>query len=374
MLHPIGTGRRAAAIALVAVTALVVAACGSASSSSSDAGAQTLLKQTFSGSHTVKSGILNLNLTLTPSGSSTLKGPISLGLSGPFQTRGTGKLPASNFSVSANALGHTGTLGVVSTGANGYLTLQGAAYQLPAADYQKLATSFSSVGGSGGGTGGLSKLGIQPLRWLTNPSIVGNDTVGGTPTSHIRATVDVPALLRDFNAFLQKASASGAAGSTIPSAIPPSTLSTIAGAIKNPTVEIWTGTGDKTLRKLTINLNVPVSGQFSILLGGLSSAGVGMTLQYTNLNQPQTISAPGNLQPFSGFVTKLRSVLQQARGVFNGSGLASIGSGSSGSSDSGSSTSGAGNPANVQKYTQCIQKAVGDVTKMQKCAAVLSGG
>ena len=119
---------------------------------------------------------------------------------------------------------------------------------------------------------------------------------------------------------------------------------------------------------------MPVSGQISTLLGGLNSAGIAFTLQYANLNQPQTISAPGNVQPFSGFVTKLQGVLAQVRGVFNGSGLGSTGSGSSGSSGSGSSGSGSGSPAKVQKYTQCIQQAAGDVTKMQKCAALLSGG
>ena len=45
-----------------------VAACGSASSSS--ANPNTLLKQTFSGTHKVTSGDLNLTLTIDPSGSS----------------------------------------------------------------------------------------------------------------------------------------------------------------------------------------------------------------------------------------------------------------------------------------------------------------
>jgi hypothetical protein len=164
-----GASRRVAVLLLAVFLSAVVAACGSSGSTSS--GAQTLLKQTFSGSHTVKSGVLSFALTLTPSGSSTIKGPISLSLSGPFQSRGGGKLPESNLNISIDALGHHGQLGIVSTGSNGYITLDGVAYQLPAADFQKLASSFSSAGS---GTGGLSKLGINPLHWLTNPSVVGN--------------------------------------------------------------------------------------------------------------------------------------------------------------------------------------------------------
>ncbi len=349
---------------LALLTAAVMAACAGSSGSGSGS-AQTLLKQTFAASHSVKSGILSFNLTLTPKGSSTIKGPVSLGINGPFQSRGSGKLPASDFNISIDALGHHGRFGVVSTGTSGYITLDGAAYQLPAADFQRLDSSFSGAAG-GAGTAGLSKLGIDPLHWLTSATIVGNETVAGASTTHLRASVNVAALLGDLNTFLQKASASGATQSTkIPASLSATTRQKIAGAVRNPTVDIWTGTSDKTLRRLSINLGVPVSGQISTLLGGLSSAAIEMTLQYANLNQPQTIAAPTNVQPFSGFAAKLRGIIQQVQGSFGASGLGStgsIGSGSPGAS-----------PAGVEKYTKCIQQAAGDVTKMQKCASPLSG-
>lgn len=367
MLSKPGARRPAAAILLALLSAALLAACGSSSGSS---GAQTLLQQTFSGSHKVKSGLLSFGLTLTPTGSSTIKQPISLSLSGPFQSRGSGQLPESDFNVSIDALGHHGQLGVVSTGANGYITLDGAAYQLPAADFQRLASSFSGAGGAG--TGGLSKLGIDPLHWLSSPSIVGNDTVAGASTTHIRANVNVDALLGDLNTFLGKASSSGATGTAgIPSGLSAATRQKIAGAVKNPTLDVWTGASDKTLRKLQVNLRVPVSGQISTLLGGLSSAGIGLTLQYANLNQPQTIAAPANVQPFSGFAAKLRGILQNVQGTLGGTGLGSTGS--TGSGGSGSAGSGAATPAGLQKYTKCIQQAAGDVTKMQKCASLLNG-
>jgi hypothetical protein len=367
-----GALRTVAMLAVLAVTAVAVAACGSSSSSTS-ADAQTLLKQTFSGSHKVSSGVLTFALTLTPSGSSVVKGPISLSLTGPFQSRGSGKLPASNFNISVSALGHKGELGVISTGTNGYVVLQGTAYQLPAADFQKLQSSFSASGGSS--TGGLSKLGIDPMHWLTNPTTVGSETVAGTATTHIRANVNVTALLGDLDTFLQKAAASGAAGSSsIPTTIPQATKDKIAQEIKNPTVEVWTGNSDHTLRKLSLNLNVPVSGQAATQLGGLTSAGIGLTLQYADLNKAQTISAPTNVQPFTQFAAKLQSVLQQVQGSLGTSGLGSLGGATTGTSTSGTSGTSAPNASNVGKYTKCIQQAAGDVTKMQKCASLLQSG
>ena len=166
-----GIGRGAAGLVLTIVLAVLVAACGSSSNTSSgssggsSAGAQSLLTDTFSGSHAIKSGVLGFNLTVNPSGSSQLKGPITLSLSGPFQSRGAGKLPLSNLLIDITALGHHGQLGLVSTGSAGYVTLKGAAYQLPASEFQKLASSFTG----GSGTGGLAKFGIKPLHWLTSP-------------------------------------------------------------------------------------------------------------------------------------------------------------------------------------------------------------
>lgn len=359
--------RRGAKVALALAMTVAVAACGSSTSSSGSSAAQTLLHQTFSGQHTVKSGVLSFGLTLTPSGSSTIKGPISLSLNGPFQSRGKGQLPGSDLSISVDALGHHGQLGIVSTGTNGYITLKGVAYQLPAADYQKLASSFASAGGQ---SGGLAKFGVKPLHWLTNPSVAGSDTVGGAPTTHIRAGIDVATLLSDLSTLLQKASATGAAGTAgIPTTLSPATRQKIASEVKNPTVDIWTGSSDHTLRKLSLNLNVPVSGQISSLLGGLSSTGIGMTLQYANLNQPQTVSTPSHVQSFAGFTTRLRAIVTQIRGSFGAGALGGQSGGAAAAPSPGSST-----PAGVQKYSQCIQQAAGDVTKMQKCAKLLSGG
>lgn len=341
----------------VVVAAVGLAACGSSSSGSgSSGGAQGLLAQTFSSGRSVKSGVLGISLTLTPSGSSTLTTPISFTISGPFQSRGTGKLPQSDFTIAISALGHRGELGIISTGTSGYVVLQGTPYQLPASDFQRLASSFSSVGGSQGG-GGLSALGINPQHWLTNASVVGSDTVGGTDATHIRAGVNVPALLHDLNAFLAKASTSS--GSTIPSSIPQSSQQKIAAAVKNATVDIWTGKSDKILRKLTLSLKVPVSGRVSTLAGGMTSAAIGFTLRYSDVNRAQTISAPSSPRPYSQFAAKLRSVIAGVTG--------SLGGGSTSSSGSGSSSS------KVSKYSNCIQAAGQDVAKMQKCASLLNG-
>lgn len=356
---------RISALAALIAVCLGLAACGS---SSSPGDATALLKDTFSGPHTVKSGQLNVALTVDPSGSSTIKGPISLSLGGPFQSRGAGKLPESDFTVKLSALGASGSVGIVSTGTHGYVTLQGSNYQLPQATFQKLESSFAqlaSTAASKNNSGVLSKLGIDPLHWLTNPQIVGTENVGGVETTHIHAGINVSALLNDFNTFLGKASSLSVPGSsTLSKGLSPSTVSTIAGAIQNPSFDVWTGNSDKALRKLQIHLTIPVTGQISTLLGGLHSAGIGLSMGYSDLNQPQTITAPSPLAPYSEFQAKLASLFSALRSALTGSLSGGLGSLSGGGAS--------GTTGKYQNYSQCITAANGDVSKMQRCASLLN--
>lgn len=352
--------RFAWSLAAAILVAVLLAACGGKSSSQQ---ASTLLRQTFSGSHPVNSGVLEVRADVSPSGSQTVKGPIALSFGGPFQGLGKGRLPQSDFTIAVSALGRAGALGVLSTGTNGYVTLDGTSYQLPAATFRQLEGSFSqltSSSGSSSGSGVLGKLGISPLKWLKNPTVVGNQTIGGTTTTHIHAGVNVTKLLADLNTVLGKASSLGISGaSRVTSGLSSATRAHIARSVRNPTLDVWTGTKDHTLRRLEISLGVPVSGSFSTLLGGLSSARLSLMMQYSQINQPQSIKAPASSKPFTQFTSRLQGILQGLEGTVAGTAPSTSGSSSSGQ---------------LQRYSQCIQSAGGDVAKMQRCASILNGG
>lgn len=349
-MHDVNRGRGRAWAMAIALAALVLAACGTATTSTGDAG--KLLSQTFSGAHKVSSGNVSFALSVQSSGSSTLKAPISFSLGGPFQSRGAGKLPLLNFTISLSANGKGGSVAVLSTGTRGYVTVQGKSYQLPPATFQKLESSFAQAAarsGTGSGSGTLNRLGIQPLGWLRNSSIVGSDTLGGASTTHIRAGVNVTALVNDLSTLLQRASSLGVSGAApLSGGLPAATRSQIVSAIRNPSVDVWTGTADKTLRKLQVAAEV-------------GSATIGLTLQFANLNEPQTITAPAALRPFSELAGKLRGFLQTFPGA------AAL----SGSSSSAGTATGA-SAANVQRYSRCVQAAGNNAGKLQQCASLLA--
>jgi hypothetical protein len=305
-------------------------------------------------------------LTVTPSGSTLVKGPITLSFGGPFQSRGASKLPASDFTISLGFMGNSSSLGILSTGTSGYATFEGESYRLPQAAFQKLETSFAALRFVPGSSRSsvLRRLGIQPSHWLVNPHVVGSETVGGAPTTHVAAGIDIAAFLGDLNNFLLRGASAGVAGvGSFSRGISAASRNRLARAIHGARLDLWTGVGDRTLRRLQIGFTVPVSGQLASALG--SSAAIVFSLQYSDLNQPQTITAPSRLAPYSQFQSKLRA--------FFGGLTSGLGSAVSGGLSS-SSAPGSGSSSGYQAYSTCIQSAGGSIAKMQKCAPLLSGG
>ena len=114
-------------LALVAALALAVGACGGGGDeASSDTDVNTLLTDTFKGNKDVKSGKLNLALKVdAKGGTSSTQGPISVSVSGPFQTEGKQKLPKFDIDFAFEGAGQSIKAGLTSTGDQGLRELPG---------------------------------------------------------------------------------------------------------------------------------------------------------------------------------------------------------------------------------------------------------
>ena len=381
MLSAIGRIRLLAAIFCALMGAVALAACGSSSSGSTGASSnpQTLLKQVFSSSKAVKSGDLRLSLSAVVKGSAEITTPVSITFAGPFSDAGA--KPQSSFTIDARALGHTGTFGIITTGSGDFLSLEGADYTLPASAVGSLG-SGSSTSGS---LPGLSGLGIDPAHWLTNPTIVSTPTVAGVPVDRIRAGVDVSAFLTDVNTLLAKEvkSSSAAKSAGVPTSISAATMRKIEAAIKNPTVQLDVGRSDRIVRDLDLRLSIPITGTTSTELGGATSAVISLSTSYTDINQPQTITAPANPRPYAQLKTEINTLagslegaLSESEGTTGSTGTSTSGGTATTGSSGGTATTGsssAGSTAAASKYANCINQAAGDVGKMQKCATLLDG-
>ena len=357
--HPV---RAVVALLALVLAAFALVACGGSSGGSGSGDAQTLLKQTFTGTHNIKSGKANVQIGVDiQGGSSSIPSPIKLAISGPFESVGSDRLPKFDLALDVNAAGQGLKAGLTSTSDQLFVDFGGTSYEVPAQLLDKLKASYkqSQQQSSSAKKTSLSSFGLDPLSWLKDPTVQGTETVGGVATEHISAQVNVSALLDDLDKALaklkQQANLPGAAAKQIPSSIPASTRTEIEDAVKTATIDIWTGKDDHTLRKATLALHVepPASKR------GPKSLDLNLGIELSDLNQPQTIAAPSSSRPLS-------QLLGQFQGLFGGA-LGGLGA----SSGSGTGSAG-GNAAATRAYGQCLQNAAGDATKMQACSSLLT--
>jgi hypothetical protein len=368
--------RAVTAMLAVAIGALVLSACGGGKkSSSTTAGsggndATSLISQTFSGQHNVKSGKLALTIALDLKGGGAPSGPINIKLDGPFDGSDSKSFPKLDFNLTVDTGGQAFSAGVATDAKTAVLKFQGQNYAVPASFVSQFTKSYEQAKAkapkSGGGTS-LKDLGIDPAKLIKNPKVVGDEDVAGTPTTHISAPIDIDQLLNAIDTLLSKAGSLGVPQTgSVPTKLTDAQKQEVRDAVKSATIDVWTGKDDKTIRKLQLKTSIAPKSSGS---GGLQSANVALTMQLSDVNKAQTITLPTNAKPLSDLTSQLGGL----GGALGGLGGSSSGSGSSGSGSSGSGSSGSAATKNLQKYETCIQKAGTDLSKAQKCASLLTG-
>jgi hypothetical protein len=281
----------------------VIAACGSGGKATAKTTAATLVSQAFSASHAVDSGQLALSLTLMLNGVKQLDGePLKLDVSGPFERDGAGQLSA-DLDVSLTAAATNAKLGIDLAPGHLYLGVGGTFYDLPE---NGSGSGSDELGDSGpsGASGLFATLGIDPRRWLTNPRDAGTLEVDGVQTEHLSAGVDVATMLGDVAKLVGGAGAgagggaSGASGAIGASGLAGS-LTLLTQAITSARVDIYTGVDDHMLRRFDVALSFSVPAAAAGAVDGLSGGSLTLDATLSDLDKPQTIAPPANVQPQS---------------------------------------------------------------------------
>jgi hypothetical protein len=192
----------------------------------------------------------------------------------------------------------------------------------------------------------FDRFGIDPSTWLTNVSNEGTTSVEGTDTIQVHGDADVAKIFSD----IQKASQQ--TGGATAQQLTPQQLDQLQSAVKQASIDVYSGTDDHLLRKLALSLQIaPPPGTGATV----SNVNVNFSIAFSDVNQPQTITAPSNPKPISGLLNQLG--LPGLPGVGGSTGGFSLpGGGSSGGSSS--------------AYQNCINNATSS-TDFQKCAQKL---
>jgi hypothetical protein len=337
-------------LVILLLALVVVAGCGGDDAADSSTDVDQLLEDTFSGSKPIESGRLSLALALESEGG---QGPVTAKISGPFQSEGKGRLPQLDLEGSFEGGGESLSGGLTATKDAAFVSFGGETYEVAGPVFQQFKAGYeqSAKEASGEQDQSLATLGIDPRRWLTNARNEGESKVGDTDTIKITGDVDVPKLLDDVNAALEKIRTLGVQGSDqIPDKLTDEEKRQTAEAIDDLSVEIHTGADDKILRRIVVALGLRLPE--GTTAGGAQSADIRFDFQLLDVNEDQEIEAPADAKPFEELVKQ-----------FDGLGLGQLG---------GLGGAGGGNQPNVDEYSDCVQKALGDDDAVRKCADLLT--
>jgi hypothetical protein len=349
-------------IALALALGLVVAACGGGDDEGGE-DPQQVLQDTFDNEQSIDSGSFDLTLKVNAEGDQG--GTFEGSLGGPFQSR-EAKFPQfdlnADIKLDTSAQDFSGSAGLTSTGEGAFVSFQDTDYEVPQELFDQFSTSYEQLqqqSQSQGDQGNLlQSLGIDPTNWLTDLSNEGTEDVEGTETVHISGQADVPKLVEDIKKIAQNAPNVGQQ-QLAPAQL--GQLDQLASIIKSADFDIYSGESDNLLRKIDANLELtPPAGT----AGAPDSVTLEVSLTISEVNEPQTISAPSGAQPLANLLQQFGIDPSQLGGALRGG----LDAGGALPQSGGSQTAPSGGAS--QAYLQCLQQAQGEAA-VTECAQLL---
>jgi len=154
----------------------------------------------------------------------------------------------------------------------------------------------------------IADLGIEPVEWLGEVTLVGKETLDETAVYHLTCTPDVALIMSDVFRLLQDQEFMTALDPTgdlldfIGSDFPtPAELAEveamIPGMFQDLTVDVWGAKSDAIARKITAHVKVgPPPGEE---IDGIESIEIAMTISLDDINRRVDVEAPEKYLPFS---------------------------------------------------------------------------
>jgi hypothetical protein len=282
-------------LSVLAALALVAAGCGGGGGDSGDA--RALIDDAFK--TPINSADVAINLSAKVEGVQQLSEPVSLKLSGPYQSNGKSKLPSFDWQVSVSGQGQAISGGLLSTGDNVFVNFQGSDYEV---GKEQVAQLNQQLGQQNEGKT-LEDYGINPQDWVTEPKDEGDEEVNGADTTHVSAGVDVSKMFNDFNKTIEQTS--GAMGSSAPQQLSEQDIEKIEQVVKDPKIDIWVGKDDKKLRRMTVKVDFEIPEDQRTQLQGATGGTVDFSIDFSKVDEKKTITAPANPKPLSELTQQL---------------------------------------------------------------------
>jgi hypothetical protein len=158
----------------------------------------------------------------------------------------------------------------------------------------------------------LTDAGIDPMTWMKDLRVVGEETLDGIPVYHLAASPDIAKMMTDLIALMQSEQFMGlldptgstgdlmGAGMLMPGTEELQEMQTqLASMFEDLTADLWIAKEDSVLRKAAIGARmVPPAGEDA---EGLNAIDLVATMLFQEVNQPVTVEPPASALPWSEF-------------------------------------------------------------------------
>lgn len=257
---------------IAAVAVCILAGCGD-----SGPDARDVLRETSDRLGAIRSGELDLRLLATPADR-----PRGVGfeLSGPFSLAGDTRLPVTRMRYTRLLGDQRLSAVLMSTGDEGFLTVDDTTSPLDAAAARRLALPRGE-----GSPRTLSALGIDVDRWIEQAEVDDGPDVDGAATDRVVGRLRTGVAVRDVLMSLRRA------GVEVPEASD-ALAKRIDGLVSESRAEVISGREDRILRRLELRVDLRPAEELDAAVPGAGAVRLTMRLDLRRPNRRVAVSAP----------------------------------------------------------------------------------
>lgn len=297
-----------AALAVIASAAMLTSCGGAkvaaAATPAAPHSANQILASVFTANPKMKTATATYDVSVSvkaaPGTASSALGPLA---NGPVSVKGAVTVSRQPLAVDMTAdvsvTGIAMQMGVRLVGNKGWIEYLGQWYALPSDALGSLPTSMRQPNAS---LALMTKLGVDPMKWTRDLTLVGVETLAGKRVYHLKMNLNIPQFVTDLVKIMSspqfKSLAAGQGTAFTGSAPAAKDLADLSAAIKTADVEIWAAADTFYTTKALFNMNLvlPKKDQKD---AGFSSMKLEATVLYNSIDQPVSVKAPASAKPYS---------------------------------------------------------------------------
>jgi hypothetical protein len=258
-------------------------------------------------SQPIESANVTLSLAFQVEGGEEAE-PFRVELSGPCTAQAEDSFASFDYDVALQGGGATiPGVGLISTGDNAFIEVQGVAYELGQQVIARLNRAIAESGEPSAGCGALGfnvgGFGLEAGDAITDASVEDDEEVGGVDTTHVSGSIDVPSVLTELNALAQQAQ--GLGGGTPAPALSEAQLAELADRIEGATVDVFAGKDDGAVRRFVATLDVAAAEGATPELQGVTGGTASLQVEFTEVGEEQEIAVPEDPQPLEDLAQQL---------------------------------------------------------------------